>query len=99
MHDISRVDESGKESFKVTSVTFLVAVNQTETPCLMTSKTQPLKPGILHNKTDYIYVGKCDYGALDFNITTSSKYIARILHIHITQKKWKLPWEWELKGS
>lgn len=58
---------------KVVSMTFLVAVNQTETNCLMTSKTVPLKPGVLHNQTAYIYVGKCDYGALDFNITTSSE--------------------------
>lgn len=62
-----------KEPLSVVSVTFLVAVNQTETKCLMTSKTPPLRPGVLHNQTEYIHVGKCDYGALDFNITTSSK--------------------------
>ena len=60
------------QGIKITSVTFLVAVNQTETGCLTTSKTQPLQPGILHNQTGYIYVGKCDHGALDFNISTSS---------------------------
>lgn len=65
----------------VVSVTFLVAVNQTETKCLMTSKTPPLKPGILHNQTDYISVGKCDYGALDFNITTLSKSVSNTVDI------------------
>jgi hypothetical protein len=59
---------------KVTGVTFLVAVNQTESKCLMTSKTPSLRPGVVHNHTEFIYVGKCDYGALDFNITTSSKF-------------------------
>ena len=64
------------------SVTFLVAVNQTETGCLTTSKLPPLKPGVLHNKTEYIYVGKCDYGALDFNISTSSK-VQREMRVYI----------------
>lgn len=62
-----------KNLLSVVSVTFLVAVNQTERQCLMTSKTAPLQPGKVHNQTEYIHVGKCDYGALDFNITTSSE--------------------------
>ena len=57
----------------VVSVTFLVAVNETEIGCLTTSKLLPLRPAVLHNKTDYVYVGNCDYGALDFNISTSSE--------------------------
>lgn len=64
-----------KMPLSVASVTFLVAVNQTETNCLMTARTPPLAPGILHNQSDYIHVGKCDYGALDFNITTASESI------------------------
>lgn len=69
----------------VASVTFLVAVNQTETKCLATSKTPPLKPGKVHNKTEYIYVGECDYGALDFNITTAEETSASlylVFHSH-----------------
>ena len=52
-----------------------MAVNRTESNCLMTNKTIPLKPGVLHDESEYIYVGKCDHGALDFNISMSSKIL------------------------
>ena len=70
-----------QKPLSVVSVTFLVAVNQTESNCLMTSKTPPLRPGVRHNHREYIYVGKCDYGALDFNITTSSKGVLLLVRI------------------
>lgn len=66
------------------SVTFLVAVNQTDTKCLANIKTSPLKPGKVHNSTEYIYVGKCDYGTLDFNITSTGTllYLVPLHCIH-----------------
>ncbi len=54
---------------QVNSVTFLVAVNRTSS-CLMTSETAALKPGVKHNQSGYIHVGKCDFGPLDFKISS-----------------------------
>ena len=72
--DFSAIKVSQSQPSAVVSISFLVAVNQTDDlMCLATVKTAPLKPGVLHNQSDYIHVGKCDYGALDFNITTESK--------------------------
>lgn len=63
----------------VISVSFLVAVNQTESQCLMTSKTPGLKPGVVHNQTQDVHIGTCDEGTLDFNITAASK---NVQHTH-----------------
>ena len=60
---------------QVANVTFLVAVNQTVGHCIMTEKTNPLQPGVAHNQSEYIHVGKCDFGPLDFKITASGKQL------------------------
>ena len=54
-------------------VSFLVAANLTEDRCLMTSSTTALQPDVHHTQEDYIHVGKCDFGPLDYKITTSRK--------------------------
>ncbi|KAJ8304678.1 hypothetical protein KUTeg_018261 [Tegillarca granosa] len=55
----------------VSSIRFLVSVNDTWGSCLATVATPPLKPGVKHNYTNAIHVAKCDHGPLDYNIMTS----------------------------
>lgn len=59
----------------VASVTFLLTVNDTWYPdeynetCLQTVKTPPIRPNGKWNESRSIQVGKCDYGALTFQVT------------------------------
>ncbi len=62
----------------VTSVTFLLTVNDTWYPdeyhknCLQTVKTPPLRPNQQRNKTQSIDVGVCDQGPLIYTATDES---------------------------
>ncbi len=65
----------------VTSVTFLLTVNDTWYPdeyhkkCLQTVKTPPLQPNQQWNKTQSIAVGVCDHGPLLYTITDEGVYV------------------------
>lgn len=81
----------------VSSVRFLVAVNQTEVNCVATSSSPPLQPGKVHNKTEYIHVGKCDYGALDFNITSAGQFACTCTSTCTTFLSFRR-WKWSYSG-
>ncbi len=65
----------------VTSVTFLLTVNDTWYPdeyhkkCLQTVKTPPLQPDQQWNKTKSIAVGVCDHGPLLYTVTDEGVYV------------------------
>ncbi len=74
----------------MTSVTFLVTVNDTwkwdppieNDTCMVTIKTNPLYPNTPLNKTDNIMVGDCDNGPLVFTINSDDKSSSLFLTFH-----------------
>ena len=75
------VTSGSHEKFKVTSVTFLVTVNDTWYPdeynktCMATVKTPGLQPGVKYNDTMQIHVGDCDHGPLMFTLSDDGTLI------------------------
>lgn len=65
----------------VTSITFLVTVNDTwkwdppisNDTCMVTIKTNPLYPNTPLNKSQNIMVGNCDHGPLVFSVNSDGK--------------------------